>query len=330
MQDTRPDENSKEAVEKVLGEPVFDGLSENALRVRRNLLIFGLTALFITCTDVGIAPQLSGSLMGIGFTGVEIKHLKIVLLILNGYFLFHFGWCLYDAFYEWRLRVTGTKLAFLTGAGTWGSSDTDHPTDPRQSTLYYWWIKHSRNLKNMHKKLDEISESIEESKSEINAYLGQKRVLHDGDITKINKKLDSELSQLSNIKAAVEQSKRDINSPRITVSLERFDNWFKHFLKSRNLRWIVIDAALPLIVNIVAMVALVSSFSAHATGLSGKVISVTDGDTVKILTEGKKQERIRLAGINAPERKQPYGQKSKQYLSEMVLGITRPTKKINQ
>lgn len=54
--------------------------------------------------------------------------------------------------------------------------------------------------------------------------------------------------------------------------------------------------------------------------MTGKVVKVTDGDTVVILTAGKKQERIRLLDIDAPERKQPYYDKASSYLSEMVFG----------
>lgn len=54
--------------------------------------------------------------------------------------------------------------------------------------------------------------------------------------------------------------------------------------------------------------------------LSGRVVSVTDGDTIKVLTKDLRQRRVRLAGIDAPEKAQPYGQRSKQHLSEAVFG----------
>lgn len=52
--------------------------------------------------------------------------------------------------------------------------------------------------------------------------------------------------------------------------------------------------------------------------LRGKVIRIADGDTVTILDKNKESHKIRLAGIDAPERKQPYGKASKKYLSSMV------------
>lgn len=50
----------------------------------------------------------------------------------------------------------------------------------------------------------------------------------------------------------------------------------------------------------------------------GTVISVTDGDTVLVMGEGTKPFKVRLAGIDAPEREQAYGTKSKQALSKLV------------
>lgn len=52
---------------------------------------------------------------------------------------------------------------------------------------------------------------------------------------------------------------------------------------------------------------------------SGKVVSIHDGDTITAL-QGKQQIKIRLFGIDAPELKQPYGKKSKQFLANLIVG----------
>ncbi len=49
------------------------------------------------------------------------------------------------------------------------------------------------------------------------------------------------------------------------------------------------------------------SIPAFADILTGKVVKITDGDTLYVLDANYQQHKIRLAGIDAPERKQAYG-----------------------
>jgi endonuclease YncB( thermonuclease family) len=53
---------------------------------------------------------------------------------------------------------------------------------------------------------------------------------------------------------------------------------------------------------------------------SGKVVGIADGDTITALREGNQQVKIRLYGIDCPERYQPFSRKAKQFISEMVFG----------
>lgn len=50
------------------------------------------------------------------------------------------------------------------------------------------------------------------------------------------------------------------------------------------------------------------------------VISISDGDTLTVLTHDKQQIKIRLAEIDAPEKRQPFGTRSKQSLSDLCFG----------
>lgn len=52
--------------------------------------------------------------------------------------------------------------------------------------------------------------------------------------------------------------------------------------------------------------------------LEGRVVGISDGDTVTVLTSEHVQYKVRLAGIDAPEKKQPFGQVSKQNLSKLI------------
>lgn len=59
---------------------------------------------------------------------------------------------------------------------------------------------------------------------------------------------------------------------------------------------------------------------------SGKVIGVTDGDTLKVLVN-KDTVKVRLEGIDAPEAGQSYGKKAKEALAELTAGKTVTVKK---
>jgi len=54
--------------------------------------------------------------------------------------------------------------------------------------------------------------------------------------------------------------------------------------------------------------------------IDGRVVGVSDGDTVTILTAGKRQIRIRVSAIDAPEKGQPFGDVAKRYMSSLVFG----------
>lgn len=54
--------------------------------------------------------------------------------------------------------------------------------------------------------------------------------------------------------------------------------------------------------------------------LSGQVIGVGDGDTVTVLTVDRKPVKVRLAQIDAPEKAQAFGERSKQSLSDLIYG----------
>ncbi|QKS31492.1 MAG: thermonuclease family protein [Candidatus Accumulibacter similis] len=65
---------------------------------------------------------------------------------------------------------------------------------------------------------------------------------------------------------------------------------------------------------------LVVSLSAHPETLSGTVVGVADGDTITVLDANRAQHKIPLGAIDAPEKAQPFGQRSKEFMSAMVFG----------
>ncbi len=61
--------------------------------------------------------------------------------------------------------------------------------------------------------------------------------------------------------------------------------------------------------------------AALAADFTGRVVGVTDGDTITVLHKGK-GERIQLRGIDCPEKRQAFGKRAKQFTSTLVFGKT--------
>ncbi len=55
---------------------------------------------------------------------------------------------------------------------------------------------------------------------------------------------------------------------------------------------------------------------------SGRVVGVSDGDTLTVLASDKKSYKIRLQGIDAPEKDQPFGQVCKEALMMQTVNLT--------
>lgn len=53
--------------------------------------------------------------------------------------------------------------------------------------------------------------------------------------------------------------------------------------------------------------------------VEGEVVSIADGDTLTVLDRGKRQHRVRLLGIDAPERSQDFGERARQSLADLVF-----------
>jgi len=65
--------------------------------------------------------------------------------------------------------------------------------------------------------------------------------------------------------------------------------------------------------------ALILSILLSTSSFTALVVRVTDGDTIVVLTNDKKQIKIRLEGIDCPEYKQDFGYKAKQATSNLCL-----------
>lgn len=69
---------------------------------------------------------------------------------------------------------------------------------------------------------------------------------------------------------------------------------------------------------VVTLLSLFWAFTRPDT-FEGKVVGVTDGDTIRVLRNGKFQ-KIRLYGVDCPERGQEFGKKARKFTSDQVFG----------
>lgn len=73
--------------------------------------------------------------------------------------------------------------------------------------------------------------------------------------------------------------------------------------------------------NFIVTILFLTAIAGHAETITGRVVKVSDGDSIIVL-EGNTQHEIRLLGIDAPEKEQPFGHRSKIALANNVAGKT--------
>jgi endonuclease YncB( thermonuclease family) len=65
---------------------------------------------------------------------------------------------------------------------------------------------------------------------------------------------------------------------------------------------------------------LLFSICANADELTGRVVDVSSGDSITIMDASNTELKVRLSGIDAPEKQQPFGLESKKSLSDLING----------
>lgn len=80
----------------------------------------------------------------------------------------------------------------------------------------------------------------------------------------------------------------------------------------------------PASIRLVLLAAALAVFTSAALAevYTGRVVAVADGDTVTVLDTAKVQRKVRLSGIDAPEKRQPFGTVSRKNLADLVFGKT--------
>ena len=92
-----------------------------------------------------IEPSDTFTIFGVAFKGVTVDKIVIGAMIVLTYSLAHFLFYVVELLGEYRVRMTGARVAFQTGARA-GSAHVDYPDDPKQSSLANWWKSYARRL----------------------------------------------------------------------------------------------------------------------------------------------------------------------------------------
>lgn len=245
-------ETDTEAVTKILGEPVFAEYSDNAWKIRTNLIVAATVSIAVAFGDLHIDPD--SQILGLKFRGLSDAVLTNGLIAVVSYLLVHFLWVSLDALMEWRLRVTGTRVAFVT-TGRFSSEHGDYPNNPRQSTLYNWWKEETRKIGNITESFSAINEKLERWDVSL-----KKKFDQGADALNINHTthlLAEVREQARKAEQSVTAAMTTIGAERIPMSLARFDRWYGLFLRSQNLRWLLIDFLAPILAGAYALALLI-------------------------------------------------------------------------
>ena len=247
------DEKSIKAVEKSLGEPAFIEFQENTWKIRTNLLLASVIAVAVVFGDLNIESD--STILGLKFRGLSDAILTNGLIAMTVYLLAHFIWSSFDSLLEWRLRVTGTRVAFVT-TGVVASEHADYPKDPRQSTLYNWWLGEAKKITNLSKSFEEMEAGFSTwNKRLVTTFTEGPDAMN---IVNATMSINSTREEMVKLQRAIKEVADALESNRIPVSLKRFDQWYALFLRSQNLRWLIVEFMFPVFAGAYALLLLFS------------------------------------------------------------------------
>ncbi|WP_064116724.1 hypothetical protein [Pseudomonas fluorescens] len=243
------------AVDKALGSPVDFESSDEAKKIKRNLLTISVIVIALILGEITASDKIS--LFGVSLEGVTPQKLMSGLGLFLIYNFLHYIWFCFDLFGEWSIRITGTRSAFIT-AGMFASKDCDYPSDPKQSSLYNWWRSERHGLIKTERRIED-AEEIAKYLDEVRTPPPNKSF---GDL-----RIDSHLGEqaltkeINSIRSDLQEIKKLLDAPRITVSLRRFDKRFELLLRSQNLKVLLFELLLPNLIAAFAVLLLYGFFT---------------------------------------------------------------------
>jgi micrococcal nuclease len=78
-------------------------------------------------------------------------------------------------------------------------------------------------------------------------------------------------------------------------------------------------AGVVFLVVLLLLAAFLPDVAMSAAEFRGKVVGVSDGDTITVLHD-RRPEKVRLNGVDSPEKGQPFGEKARQFTSRLAFG----------
>lgn len=250
------DDSNIEAVEKALGNPVFISSDDRTEKLKSRLIISSFGGLAIVLGELSVESR--PAFFGLEFEGLTSRFAAVALLAIIVYLLLHYVWAIYDQFLEWRIRLTGTRVAFIT-AGVFASEHGDYPNDPRQSTLYNWWKAQIRNLDGLQKILGRVEVRLNDVENEVERI--EQRIETPSGVSNVMQSIQSLEGEFVKLRGVIEKYETTLQATRIPASLGRFDSWFRRFLRSQNLRWLLTELVMPCALGLVALGLLVADVS---------------------------------------------------------------------
>lgn len=235
------------AVTEVLGKPAGFDLSEPAVKVRKSLMAASIALLCLVIAK--IEPSDTFTIFGVAFKGVTADKIVVGAMIVLAYSLIHFLFYVVELLSEFRIRTTGAKVAFQTGSHS-GSEHADYPDDPKQSSLANWWKAYARRLLVVGDLVEKIGSDLEEIKYRLG---NPDEIKGSPDDISTSKLMGQVNANLINLSRDLKTSREIILSPRIEISLERFDNWYKWLINLQGFRVVVVEIGLPIALGILSL-----------------------------------------------------------------------------
>lgn len=234
-------EEDQKKIARVLGEPVFPDFPERVAKMRRNLILFSSIAIFHHYVG-------SNFILKALFSEADLKTEKAAvetaLIILVLYTLVVFLIYSIEYFGEWRIRCTGTRLAFITGA-KYGSDDADYPDDPRQSTLYHWWLKKSTAVGSIREKIKNVESELSVATAAVESIELDDEVAKNSTFQTMMRTFREAQSTFAELNSSIKDLEKAALSARTKESLRRFNRWFGLYSGFQLTRWLILEFLLP-------------------------------------------------------------------------------------